>query len=38
MRRLALADDAALRVGLAPYSDEEDVDRLLGGLREFVAP
>lgn len=37
MRRLALADDAALRVGLAPYSDEEDVDRLLGGLREFVA-
>jgi cysteine desulfurase family protein (TIGR01976 family) len=31
-RRLGLGDDGALRVGLAPYSDDEDVDRLLDGL------
>ncbi|MDX3579851.1 MULTISPECIES: cysteine desulfurase-like protein [unclassified Streptomyces] len=29
-------DDPALRVGLAPYNDEEDVDRLLGGLASFL--
>ncbi|MDQ0958267.1 hypothetical protein QFZ66_002145 [Streptomyces sp. B4I13] len=29
-------DDPALRVGLAPYNDEEDVDRLLDGLATFL--
>ncbi len=36
-RRLGLGDDGALRIGLAPYSDDEDVDRLLDGLAA-VAP
>ncbi|MFD4422434.1 cysteine desulfurase-like protein [Agromyces sp. NPDC058484] len=31
-RRLGLGDDGGLRVGLAPYTDESDVDRLLEGL------
>lgn len=29
-------DDPALRVGLAPYNDSEDVDRLLDGLASFL--
>ncbi|MGK9149301.1 cysteine desulfurase-like protein [Plantibacter flavus] len=33
---LALVDDAGLRVGLAPYTSDDDVERLLAGLREFV--
>ena len=32
-----LGDTGGLRVGLAPYSDRDDVDRLLAGLREFLA-
>ncbi|MBG6226094.1 cysteine desulfurase family protein (TIGR01976 family) [Arthrobacter sp. CAN_A2] len=36
-RRLNLEDSAALRVGLAPYNNEDDVDRLLAALGEFVA-
>ena len=36
-RRLGLGDTGGLRVGLAPYSDESDVDRLLSGLAEFLA-
>jgi selenocysteine lyase/cysteine desulfurase len=36
-RHLGLGDTGGLRVGLAPYNDDEDVDRLLAGLREFVA-
>ncbi|MGY1795767.1 cysteine desulfurase-like protein [Geodermatophilus sp. SYSU D00525] len=32
-RRLGLGDAGGLRVGLAPYSDDDDVDRLLEGLR-----
>ncbi|MCX6463684.1 MAG: cysteine desulfurase-like protein [Pseudonocardiales bacterium] len=35
-RRLGLGDGGALRIGLAPYSDDSDVDRLLAGLSEFV--
>ncbi len=35
-RRLALADTHGLRVGLAPYTDESDVQRLLDGLRAFL--
>lgn len=34
-RRLGLTD--ALRVGLAPYTDADDVARLLDGLRAFLA-
>jgi cysteine desulfurase family protein (TIGR01976 family) len=36
-RRLGLGDNGALRVGLAPYIDDDDVDRLLDGLRAFLA-
>ncbi|GAA4729691.1 cysteine desulfurase-like protein [Modestobacter marinus] len=36
-RHLGLGDTGGLRVGLAPYSDDADVDRLLAGLREFLA-
>jgi cysteine desulfurase family protein (TIGR01976 family) len=35
-RRLGLGDTGALRVGLAPYVDDTDVDRLLAGLWEFL--
>jgi len=35
--RLGLADSHGLRVGLAPYTDESDVERLLAGLRDFLA-
>ena len=36
-RWLGLGDAGGLRVGLAPYTDRDDVDRLLTGLREFLA-
>jgi len=36
-RALGLGDDGAVRVGLAPYTNDDDVDRLLNGLRAFVA-
>jgi cysteine desulfurase family protein (TIGR01976 family) len=36
-RRLGLGDDGGLRIGLAPYTDDDDVDRLLDGLRAFCA-
>jgi cysteine desulfurase family protein (TIGR01976 family) len=35
-RWLGLGDTGGLRVGLAPYTDSDDVDRLLAGLREFL--
>jgi cysteine desulfurase family protein (TIGR01976 family) len=35
-RWLGLGDTGGLRVGLAPYTDRDDVDRLLTGLREFL--
>ena len=35
-RFLGLGDAGGLRVGLAPYSDRSDVDRLLAGLGEFL--
>jgi cysteine desulfurase family protein (TIGR01976 family) len=35
-RRLGLGDSGALRIGLAPYVDDTDVDRLLDGLAEFL--
>jgi cysteine desulfurase family protein (TIGR01976 family) len=35
-RHLGLGDGGALRIGLAPYVDDTDVDRLLDGLRTFL--
>lgn len=34
--RLGLDDDAGLRVGMAPYVSEEDVDRLLAALADHL--
>lgn len=36
-RTLGLADGQPLRVGLAPYNDDTDADRLLEALRDFAA-
>ncbi len=36
-RHLGLGDTGGLRIGLAPYSDDDDVDRLLAALREWAA-
>jgi selenocysteine lyase/cysteine desulfurase len=36
-RHLGLGDTGGLRIGLAPYSDDSDVDRLLEGLRAWAA-
>ncbi|GGM11651.1 cysteine desulfurase-like protein [Nakamurella endophytica] len=35
-RRLGLGDAGGLRVGLAPYTSADDVERLLSGLQEFL--
>jgi cysteine desulfurase family protein (TIGR01976 family) len=35
-RRLGLDTDGGLRIGLAPYTDDRDVDRLLEGLEELL--
>ena len=35
-RWLGLGDAGGLRAGLAPYTDEDDVDRLVTGLAEFL--
>lgn len=35
--RLGLDDTAALRVGMAPYNDDSDIDRLLEAIAAFVA-
>ncbi|MEV7006685.1 cysteine desulfurase-like protein [Streptosporangium sp. NPDC051022] len=35
-RRLGLGDGGAIRAGIAPYTDESDVDRLLKGVRELA--
>ncbi|MFC8347155.1 cysteine desulfurase-like protein [Streptomyces sp. NPDC057280] len=37
-RRLGLGDTGGLRIGLAPYNDADDVERLLTGLADFLAP
>ncbi len=34
-RRIGLGEDGGLRVGLAPYTDDSDVDRLLDALRGY---
>jgi cysteine desulfurase family protein (TIGR01976 family) len=36
-RHLGLGDRGGLRVGLAPYNDADDVDRLLAAMREVLA-
>ena len=36
-RRLGLDPDGGLRIGLAPYTDDDDVDRLLAGITAFLA-
>ena len=36
-RWLGLGDAGGLRVGLAPYSDTDDVERLVTGLRDWLA-
>lgn len=35
-RRLGLGDDGAVRAGMAPYTDDSDVDRLLAGVAELA--
>jgi cysteine desulfurase family protein (TIGR01976 family) len=35
-RRLGLGDEGGLRIGLAPYTDSDDAERLLAGLAEFL--
>ncbi len=35
-RHLGLGDTGGLRIGTAPYTDGQDVDRLLAGLAEFL--
>ena len=36
-RALGLPQDRGMRVGVAPYTDDSDVDRLLQGLADFLA-
>ncbi|MFH8468488.1 cysteine desulfurase-like protein [Streptomyces sp. NPDC017991] len=36
-RRLGLGDTGGLRIGLAPYSSAEDIERFLAGLAEFLS-
>ena len=36
-RKIGLGDAGALRAGLAPYSIKDDVDRLVGGLKEILS-
>jgi selenocysteine lyase/cysteine desulfurase len=35
-RRIGLQSTGAIRVGLAPYTDDNDVDRLLSALTDFL--
>ena len=35
--RLGLPEHAGLRMGIAPYTTEAEVDRLLAGIRDFLA-
>jgi cysteine desulfurase family protein (TIGR01976 family) len=36
-RHLGLGDEGGVRVGLAPYTNDEDVERLIQGLQEVLA-
>jgi cysteine desulfurase family protein (TIGR01976 family) len=35
-RRIGLGDAGAVRAGIAPYTNDEDVDRLVAGVREIA--
>ena len=35
-RSLGLGDAGAVRAGIAPYTNQEDVDRLISGLKELL--
>jgi cysteine desulfurase family protein (TIGR01976 family) len=35
-RRIGLGDTGAVRAGIAPYTNDEDVDRLVAGVREIA--
>ena len=35
-RHLGLGDAGGVRVGLAPYSDDSDIDRLIGAMEELT--
>ena len=35
-RRLGLGEGGGLRIGLAPYTDDADVDRLVDGIHAFL--
>jgi len=35
-RRLGLGDTGGLRIGIAPYTDDAEIDRLNAALTEFV--
>jgi cysteine desulfurase family protein (TIGR01976 family) len=35
-RRMGLGDDGAVRAGIAPYTDGDDVDRLVDGVEEIT--
>lgn len=35
-RRLGLGDDGAVRAGIAPYTNDDDVDRLLAAIRDIA--
>jgi len=37
-RRLGLGAAGGVRIGLAPYNDAADVDRLIAGLTEYFTP
>jgi len=36
-RRMGLPDGGGLRIGVAPYTDDSDADRLLAGLAKFLS-
>jgi selenocysteine lyase/cysteine desulfurase len=36
-KALGLGETGAIRSGLAPYSTKDDVDRLISGIKEFLA-
>jgi selenocysteine lyase/cysteine desulfurase len=36
VRWFGLGDAGAVRAGIAPYTDDEDVDRLVAGVREIA--
>ena len=36
-RRLGLGDSGALRAGIAPYTDDSEVDRLLAAVADIAA-